>query len=456
MFAKNRPDRLRTETPPEDDGSIHILEINKRRFVVGLKWETVRTTRNLMKEVRRIGKERKLDVVAIRKSDSTQAGFAPRTKQKLRGGYSLIVTLASLLEGCCIAVVSLGENKDGEPIFTLVGKTLKGGIHPYSDEVYRSDDLQQHIIDLKADLRGNNTSMDIPVYSDREFSFTTDVLNLQELLNPKKLSKDYRLKPLTWGMTRNQLIVAGIVVIALIAALAFIEHQSEQRALAKRRAIAAEQLRLEQINKEARYKAAQAKLKHPWLETPSVAGFLQSCEQLGKRVPMSVKGWTPTTLECTGGQMNVTLMRPENSAATTAQVVDAVKALLGADTQFFFNQTSIVTFSIVQPVTANGDDPLVSSDEQLKKVISLFQSVNIEAAFNAIAVKETEKNEFGEELPKQDWLEYTFDVDTAIPPKLIFIKDDFPGLRLNKILYTVDQGNSAIQYKITGSLYAKN
>ncbi|PII85117.1 hypothetical protein BL250_12350 [Erwinia sp. OLTSP20] len=456
MFANKKGAQNPRAAQLADDSKIHILQFNKRRFVVGLKWETVRTTRNLMKEVRRIGRERKLDVVAIRKSDSTQAGFAPKTRQKLRGGYSLVVTLASLLEGCCIAVVSLGENERGEKLFTLVGKTLKGGIHPYSDEIYKEEELQQYVIDLKSDLRGNNTGMEIPVYSDTDFPFVTDEIHLKNLLIPKNLKKDYRLKPLTWGMTKNQLILLSVAAVMAIGAVAFIEHENEQREVQKRRAIAAEQLRIETINRDARYKAALAKLKHPWIDTPSVINFLHACQSMGAKIPLSIEGWTPSALECTGGEMNVTLMRPDNSAVTTQAVVDAVKKLLGADTKFFFNQTSIVNFSISEKVKANGDDPVTSSDEQLKKVISLFQSVNIEAAFNAVPVKETEKNEFGEDLPKQDWVEYTFEVNTAVPAQLVFINDDFPGVRIHKINYTLDQNNSSIQYKITGSLYAKN
>lgn len=456
MFANKKGVQNPCAAQLADDSKIHILVFNKRRFVVGLKWETVRATRSLMKEVRRIGRERKLDVVAIRKSDSTQAGFAPKTRHRLRGGYSLVVTLASLLEGCCIAIVSLGENERGEKLFTLVGKTLKGGIHPYSDEIYKEEKLHQYVIDLKSDLRGNNTGMEIPVYSDTDFDFATEALHLNDLLTTKNLKKDYRLKPLTWGMTKNQLLLLSAAVVMAIIAIAYIEHENEQHEIQKRRVIAAEQARIESINREARYKTVLAKLKHPWIETPSIINFLWSCQAMGAKIPLSIKGWTPSTLECTGSEMNVTLLRPDNSAATTGDVVEAVKKLLGAETKFFFNQTSIVNFTIGEKIKANGDDPIQTSDEQLKKVISLFQSVNIEAAFNAVPVKETEKNEFGEELPKQDWVEYTFDINTEVPPDLIFTQDAFPGVRINKISYTLDQNNSSIQYKITGSLYAKN
>jgi len=455
MFTKSGPIKPRG-VPQVDDSKIHILEFNKRRFVVGLKWETVRTTRNLMKEVRRIGRERKLDVVAIRKSDATQAGFAPKTRHKLRGSYSLVVTLASLLEGCCIAVVSLGDNAKGEKLFTLVGKTVKGGIHPFSDEIYKEEELQQYVIDLKSELRGNNTGLEIPVYSDTEFQFATDELHLIQLLIPKKLKKEFKLTPLTWGMSKKQLLALFAAIVFGICGIAYFLHVNEQREQQKKRARAEEQLRIEAINKEARYKAALAKLKHPWIDKPSVTNFLLSCQSMKAKIPLSFAGWPPSMLECTGSEMNVTLLRPENSATTTKDVVDAVKKILGADTKFFFNQTSIVNFTISVKNKPNGDDPVPESDEQLKKVISLFQSVNIDASYNAVPVKEAGKNEYGEDLPKQDWLEYTFEANTGVPPELIFVKNDFLGVRINKISYTPDLNHSSVQYKITGSLYAKN
>ena len=79
---------------PITESAIRILTISGHRFVIGLEWETIKAQRNKMKEVRKIGRARNLDVVAIREGEATQAGFAPRSRQKLRGGYSLIVSLA--------------------------------------------------------------------------------------------------------------------------------------------------------------------------------------------------------------------------------------------------------------------------------------------------------------------------------------------------------------------------
>lgn len=456
MFDKLKLSKRIKKSATEEiqESRIHILSFHKRRFVVGLQWEPVRTSVNIMKEVRRIGKQRNLDVVALRKSDSWQAGFAPKTNLKLRGSYSLIVSLASLLEGCCIAVISLGAGDDGDERFTLIGKTEKGGIHPFSDEIYSFEDIHQTVVDLKSELRGSHSDLTIPVYGDQTaFDWVTDHLDLNELLSPKNLSKDFKLKPLTLGMTKNQLIGLAITVVMLIVVALFISQYQERLAERKRQKIAMEQAKLEEINKNARYQAALDKFKHPWINSPAIKQFIDSCSLLLDNIPLSLEGWIPTTIECESDGMKVNLARPENSAVTTKNVVDAIKKKYGVDTEFFYNQTSIVGFKIKNEVTPNGDDPMQSINDQLVKAISLFQAVNVEASFNPVEIVDVKKNEFGEDLPIQDWQEYTFEVDTIVSPSLIFEKDDFQGMRLYRIMYTFDQTSKTIQYKMKGAIY---
>lgn len=447
--------RTKKDTPQEiQEGRIHILHFHKRRFVVGLQWEPVRKSVNIMKEVRRIGKQRNLDVVALRKSDSWQAGFAPKTKHKLRGSYSLIVSLASLLEGCCIAVIGLGAGTDGNERYTLIGKTEKGGIHPFSDEIYSLEDIHQTVVDLKSELRGSNSDLTIPVYGDPTvFSWVTDPLELNEILSPKNLSKDFKLKPLTLGMTKNQLLLLAITVVMLIVVALFISHYQERLAEQKRQILALEQAKLEEINKKARYQAALDKFKHPWISSPAINQFLDSCSTLLDKVPLSLEGWVPTTIECHSDGMKVNLARPENSAVTTKNVVDAIKERYGVETEFFYNQTSVVGFKIKNDVAPNGDDPMLSINDQLVKAISLFQAVNVEATFNPVEIVDVKKNEYGEDLPIQDWQEYTFEVDTVVSPGLIFEKDDFQGMRLYSITYMFDQTSKTVQYKMKGAIY---
>lgn len=455
MYGKKKVNRDRSESQINEK-SIRILSINNNRFVVGLEWETIKAHRKLMQEVRKIGKARNLDVVAIRKAEAIQAGFAPKSKQKLRGAYSLIVSLASLLEGSCIAVIPLGPDERGEEEYTLVGRTEKGAIHSISDTIYPESEIKQRVLDLKQDLRGSKQNTEIPVYGDRDkLPWVTDTLDLNEILKSSNIKKEFRLKPLQWGMTKNQLIGFAVTLLMSGVAVFFIlDHLDEQDRL-KRAAIQAMMIKQEEINKNARYQAALDKLKHPWISTSSIPVFLAGCEEGLKKFDLSKKGWVPATIKCSQNGFDANYNRPDNSAVTAAEFVKAVRETFGTVPAFNITQTNVSAFFVENTLPPNGDDPFQDINEQLLKIVSLFQSVNIPAALTEVTIKDIKKNEEGEDLPLQDWQEYTFDVETNVPPQLVFKEGEFIGMRLKSIIYEIAQDQGSITYKISGSVYGK-
>lgn len=441
--------------PAQDPGDIRVLTINQRRFVVGLTWQTIRAQRNPMKEIRRVGKEKGLDLVAVRRSDSIQAGFAPKTRLRLRGTYSLTVALASLLDGCCITVVSLGEGPDGTQQYTLVGKTERGGIHPWSDKVYPADVLRQKLIDLRGELRGSKSDLEVPIYGDPDIGGVTESLVLDSILTPKQLSKDFRLRPLTWGMTRGQLMAAAAVSAFAIAGFGFWMHVEGEREAAARIALQREMMRQAELNKEARYKAALAGLRHPWTDQPSVGSFIGQCQGALDRMPLSIQGWMTVTVVCAQGDVSVQSIRRTNSAATTADYVAAVKKLFGVTPVFSFTDSSQTSFALPQTQKPQGDDPMVPADERLMQFISRFQSLNIDLAVSAVPVRDVKQNSEGEDLPQQDWQEYQFSAETDVPPRDIFTGSGFTGIRLSQITVGINTSDGSVRYKISGSLYGK-
>lgn len=455
MYAKLKKKRLKPESKISET-AIRVLTINNFRFVVGLEWETIKAHRKVMQEVKRIGKARNRDVVAIRKAEAIQAGFAPRSGQKLRGAYSLIVSLASLLEGSCIAVVPLGENENGEDEYTLVGRTEKGAIHPVSDAIYPESKIKQVVLDLKQDLRGNQQHTEIPVYGDQDkFTWVTESLDLNEILKSSNIIKDFRLKPLRWGMTKNQLLAFTAALLMSGVAVFFILNHFEQRDKQRRAEALALINKQEEINKKARYQAALDKLKHPWITTSSIPDFLNGCEEGLKKIRLSIKGWQPAMIKCSQDGLIVNYNRPDNSAVTTEKFVDEVRRIYGTNPDFNYTQTSMTAFFIKHDLPPNGDDPFQEMGQQLLKIISLFQAVNIPASFSEVTIKDVKNNEEGEHLPLQDWQEYSFDVETTVPPQLIFKSGEFTGMRLNSIIYAIEQEQGSLTYKIQGSVYGK-
>ncbi|OWY74706.1 pilin accessory protein (PilO) [Pantoea allii] len=441
--------------PSPEAEHIHVLTFHQRRFVVGLVWQTIRAQRNPMKEIRRVGKERGLDLVAVRQSDSIQAGFAPKTRLRLRGAYSLTVALSSLLRECCIAVVPVGTGPDGVARYTLVGRLEKGGIHPFSDQIYTEDELPQKVIDLKDELRGSRGNLDIPVYGALTTPGVTRELNFSAVLEPSSIKRQFRLRPLTWGMTRGQLIAAGCVAgIALAGALVWlhIEHQrEEEERLARLRQIAHQ----EEVNRQARYKAALDGLKHPWTEQPSVATFISHCRGMLDKIPLSIVGWMTTNVMCMPDQVSVQSLRRTNSAATTAAYVAAVKELFGVTAEFNFKNSSLTSFTLRQTLPPEGDDPMVPVGERLMNFISLFQALNIDLGVSSVPIKDVKENKEGEKLPLQDWQSYTFSASTDITPELIFPGNQYTGIRLSSIAIDINTSSGSNSYKISGTLYGK-
>lgn len=434
---------------------IRVLTFHNRRFVIGLTWQTIRAQRNPMKEIRRVGKEQGLDLVAVRQSDSVQAGFAPKTKLRLRGAYSLTVALASLLDGCCIAVIALDNDPQGNAQFTLVGKTERGGIHPYSDRVYLASELSQCIIDLKDQLRGSRGNLNIPVHGDPELTWVTAPLDLTQKLSPPNLSKNFKLRPLTWGMTRGQLAATGVAVTLSLAALMVYQHIQGEKEKDARKAALLEMTRQAELNKQARYKAALEGLRHPWTDQPSVVSFVSQCKAKVGKIHESIAGWVSTTVVCTDTDVSVESVRRTNSAATTADYVKAVKSLYGVDVNFNFQNSNLTSFSLPHKLTPEGDDPMQPVGERLMNFISLFQSLNIDLSITAVPIKKVEKNSEGEDMPQQDWQAYGFSAETSIPPYMIFTGSNYTGIRLSDITIGFNSSDGSVRYKISGSLYGK-
>ncbi|ENG4975180.1 type 4b pilus protein PilO2 [Escherichia coli] len=446
-------DKFRKKSELTSDSKIRVLKINKRRFVVGLEWQTIKLQANMMKAVKAIGKAKNLDVVAIRKSDAYQAGFAPKTKQQLRGGYSLSVALTSLLKECCIAVVHLGNSEAGEAEYTVVGRSSAGGIHPMSDFIICEADLLQSVIDMKGQLRGNNENLDIPIYGDQDrFEWVTAQLDLNTLLMSGNISKDFKLKPLTMGMTDERLIFLAATCLMSLVAVFFIHRHIEGKELEKQQQQNEDMKAQAELNKKARYQTALKNLSHPWITKPSVLNFITECRKGLYRLSPSVVGWIPVQANCTEYSLSAEYLRPQNSVATTSDFIDAIKEKFGVGVAFNYANTSLTSFSISHDITPEGDDPMDEMGNQLVKMISLFQSMNIAANFSEVQIKDKLRNDLGEEMPLQEWQEYNFTVSTAVSPQLIFKSDDFKGVRLKDIIYKFDVNGTTL-YNITGVIY---
>nr|WP_240313945.1 type 4b pilus protein PilO2 [Candidatus Fukatsuia symbiotica] len=263
---------------------IRLVTYNNKVFVVGLEWRAIKGGLHYMKEVKAIGKRENLDVVAIRQNDSIQAGFAPKFTVPLKGKYSLAVSLVSLIPGKWLAVIPL--NKDDLNTDYIVMASTGGLVMPWTDKIVSPAVLEQEVVDITSRLAKGEG--EFKVFGDKRFLWVTDDLSLTALLTVKNLKKEFKLKPLTWGLTKKERVSWAVFLVFLLIAFSFF-NRYQQNKEHKARLLAIEKQKLaDDINKEARYKAALLSLKHPWVDKPSIQHFIQRCDQTLQQIPLSL------------------------------------------------------------------------------------------------------------------------------------------------------------------------
>ncbi|MEJ7745698.1 MAG: type 4b pilus protein PilO2, partial [Luteimonas sp.] len=222
---------------------LQIVEINGRPFVCGLYWKPLRSVRSYMAEAKEIGRKEKWEMVTIRKGRTViQAGFAPKGKRRLKGMYSLAAALAGQLGENWIGVFPIGPDR-----YALVA-VYKGAVAPGFDLISSRDEVEPKLREVYS-LLSNDPQADFVksgrVIAPPEFSFGAESLLLADLLIPKALKNEYKLRPLTLGLTPKEFVVIAVGLILLAGAGLgakwwFDEKRAEEERVAARAAAQAQ------------------------------------------------------------------------------------------------------------------------------------------------------------------------------------------------------------------------
>lgn len=398
-----------------------------------------------MKEVKAIGKRENLDVVAIRQNESIQAGFAPKFTVPLKGKYSLAVSLVSLIPGKWLAVIPL--NKDDLNTDYIVMSSTGGLVMPWTDKIVSQAALEQEVADITSRL--SKGEGEIKVFGDKTFLWVTDEISLTDLLAVKNLKREFKLKPLTWGLTKKEKYSWLAFFILLIIAIYFFNHYLESKEN-RARLIAEEKQKLaDDINKEARYKAALLSLKHPWVDKPSIQYFIQGCDKKIPEIPLSLGGWIPTQVNFFHDKAKVLFAQLEGSSVGTADFKSSVENQFPIMPSFNVKQTGAAVFFLPINNVPEGDDPLLPMSSQLDKLITLLQRHNVTFTLTEVPPPEKKTDEQDIEHPLPNWSEMNFSYDSIIAPRMIFKDVDMSGMRITGISFLINQDSAEIKYKVT-------
>lgn len=452
---------------------IKILTINGHKFVVGLNWRSLKSARGHMKEAKEYGKKNGLDVVAIKKGEHIQAGFAPKQSKSIRGMYSLAVSLVSLIDSKrWIAALPVPGIDDGdEKKYIVIACAENDTVIPWSDVIVPKSEVKPLVDNIMNYLKDPDDMDSVTIYGDDSFIWVTDTISLEDILVAQSLKKDFKLRPLTFGLTQKQLSFLGFGAIACAVGYYFVDGYLENKQNEELLLQIQEKKRQEEINRIAKYKTALESMKHPWISSPSVVNFVKHCDSMLYKLPVSIGGgWVPVNIDCTvnnvvgkNGVADVTTSVIYNkngeSPSTIADFFSDVEHLFKATPSLNMKDKSISSFTLSSSINGNGDDPVNKISEQIIGLMSLLQSKGVE--FNlynkdkGLVDEASDANDSNNDLPKPDWDEVYFDFETESPPRLIFDNKNLNGIRLQGLTYKIAPDSGNISYVVKGVIYGK-
>lgn len=434
---------------PTSGSEISVIKINGNSFVSGLVWEPLKQ-RAYMKEAREIGKREKMDIVAIRLGFMAQAGFVKKDKGVTKGMYSLASALAGQIQSD--AWIGAFELPTGQ--FALVA-VFSGMIVSGCDFVGDRQEVLNHLKEMDSQPKVMEF---LKVFHPADFGYRGSPLDIEALLKPEVLRKDYVLKQLTFGLTRRELIQYGAAV-AVLAGLA-IGYEQWQAYLVReaaekaRQAELLHQKQLAELSARAGADQTVQALKHPWATLPGVVDFLNGCQAAIDSLPLALKGWTsesalctPTSLEAVYGRTGKTTFNDFVEAARD-RFPNPPVLMEGGDRAGVGDVVSL---------GAGGDDELLPFEKLQADFTSYLQQLDLKADIVAVEIPVPIQpplpgGEAPPPAPVPDWKQFSFSLTSPYSPQYLFAGLPLKGVRLVEI--SVVRQGPQLTWSLKGEMYA--
>ncbi|MCX2694511.1 type 4b pilus protein PilO2 [Pseudomonas sp. DCB_CB] len=427
-------------------------------FVSGLWWKSLKKLNGYMKEARELGKDHNMDIVSIRKGNRLQGGFVKKEQGVMKGMYSLAHAVAGQFkdEASWIAVFRLPDDR-----YAMVA-AKDDLVLPGCDVIGEKEQIYKHYRDkcklfpfrfdgryIPEDLNDGGTPVDI-----------------EDILQPKRLKSEYKLKPLFFGLSKKEILVSsGVAFIALALAMGGLQwkaHLDREKAIAEAKRLIEEQRKLEEL---ARIKGKEQNaevLRHPWTTQPSFKTFVDSCTELYGKLPLAYSGWTFESAHCDTVEMSALYARNGNSTIDDFNSATASEFETPASFLKDGNSAQVGERMLTVP---GGDDSILIQSVALAMYGSHLQRLGIVGSLELVpyVAPQPDNSLPGAALnedaqpQKPDWSEYTWAFDTQLEPKIVLAGLEFPGMRVTEITVSTNNSDSAteLRWTIKGQMYAR-
>lgn len=421
--------------------TIHIVQIEKHKFVCGLFWQSLSRPRELEKEARALAKKIDSNLLVIRRDQAmAQAGYAHTKDGARRGYYSLAAVISK-------TIALEGADYDGrhQPVHNWLGAfKLPDGMWFYcairdANFLPNGDfaGTKEQVMDrLLSDYGLGSWNVVIGDAEVEELGFHNfSAKKLEDLIPRNKRGgiRAYRwwsLHATESQISRKKLATGAAIVAAILAGSGAYGHYYQKKKLEEERERAFEEAKKKMMSNAA---ATQA-IVHPWKSKPLPRDLTQAC--LEKLTIITPGGWRLDEFQCT--PTSASYMWSRNGSSINHLLRDAPNAMLDL-------KGEKATYSIAMNVATGKDEELSNVNTLARPLLSRFQMLDI-----ALAITPLPQIPSGADVPQPNWNTYSITAQLGVlTPAAVAEIFTQPGVRLDKLVYRGEE------WSIEGVIYAK-
>lgn len=433
---------------------VTVLAINGRKFVVGLRWQALKSSVHYMREARQFGKDHDMDIVVIREGLVTQGGFVSKKSGVTKEMYSAASVLTDVLGASWLSVFRLDDN-----LYYLVAAD-KSAVIPDSDIIGTEDQIRTRMVELNSMFEWNDDQIIAPEI----WSFGGVEKPLDSLLTAQNVKKKHKLKQLTFGLSKKEWFrfsAAGLVLGAVgIGAWTYFEFERRLAHEQQAKIEAARRAELARLDEDQRRQIASSALTRPWTLKPRPSQMLSLCEGAIYSLPVTIGGWVFEKAQCTPGKLDSTYKR--TTGATNVDFMHEFALVFpGNSITAEIKEDSEASFTVPMNMSAGGDDMDRLQSNIRNLFVAHFQRVDHTVKVGQVASQAITPAFLpnGTPWPKNipapapTWNTYAFVFESADKPSNAMggLPDD--GIRVAIVEASFKEDSASFSWKTVGEIY---
>lgn len=417
----------------------------KLELVAGLVWHPLHNAGGARsKEIRHFADESESDFKVLRGSESPHVGFARRSDGAKPGQISAAALIADIVGANdahrnFLVAIPIPDDKDQYlRVVSHAGVILADG-----DAVGTRDEIR---VRLSEDFAYGNWDAivcpgdwNIPNSEERGFD---DFFNEATLKKPRR-----------WALSDVSLRIKKFLVPTLLLLALLFGGLYGFRLWNLKKIAAAEALRLqnEEVMRGQRPTAA-APVK-PWPTMPLPGPFAAACQVAADKAGYTSGNWSFASKECTSNGLQATWNRSSQYAWISHLKLIRPEAQLSSD-----GNTATVSLPITVGVPDDFSEELPNQHDAVLRFIDLSSRYGVAVKIDTPVEPEPPKTLPGQQgaVPSTQpppWTALPIEFKTGIGPVEMASLINSPGLRIQKITYSVVSG--AFQYSLSGVQYVQ-